>query len=526
MIWQQGGEVLDKAGKKALFAGAQGVKALQLLTDMALKDKSLYPDQTPDTQKMYGLFDAGKMAMIVTGPWQLSDIATTTSPTACRCCRASAASHETISGPDVYMVFNHSDERRRAATEFMAWLHEPAQDAAVGHRRGNLPLSAKTAALPGYKAYAPSTRASTCSSRTSRTPTTSARPSRSTPRSRSPSARRSRPRCSGAAAPRTRSRRRPRPPTKPWASADGAAGAAGGRHRPPAWRRALPENLTGWGFVLPASVLVLGLGFFPVIWSFLLSTKSASGFGPEQSVGLANYRELAHDPEWLDAVSRSLKFTLLYVPTTVLLGLGLALLLNQKIRFIGFYRTCFFVPFVASAAATGVIFLYVLDPQYGIVDNGLAWMGFKRQLFLEDPDWALFLLAPIYTWTAVGFDVLIYLAALQDVPQDQSEAARIDGAGRFAVFRHVVLPAVRPITVLAVVWETINALQFFDLAWTTKRGGPIDATTVIIVYGYKLGFVGGQQGLGAAVACVLFLAIVALVLVQVVYVRRRRIDVF
>ena len=208
--------------------------------------------------------------------------------------------------------------------------------------------------------------------------------------------------------------------------------AAGGRHRPPAWRRALPENLTGWGFVLPASVLVLGLGFFPVIWSFLLSTKAASGFGPERSVGLANYRELAHDQEWLDAVSRSLKFTLLYVPTTVLLGLGLALLLNQKIRFIGFYRTCFFVPFVASAAATGVIFLYVLDPQYGIVDNGIAWMGLPRQQFLDDPDWALFLLAPIYTWTAVGFDVLIYLAALQDVrttrPRPPASTARASSA--------------------------------------------------------------------------------------------------
>jgi multiple sugar transport system permease protein len=304
------------------------------------------------------------------------------------------------------------------------------------------------------------------------------------------------------------------------------ATVARGRPRPPAWRRALPENLTAWSFVLPASVLVLGLGFFPVIWSFLLSTKAASGFGPEHSVGLANYRALANDPEWLSAVDRSLEFTLLYVPTTVALGLALALLLNLKIRFIGFYRTCFFVPFVASAAATGVIFLYVLDPQFGIVDNLIAWMGFKRRLFLDDPDTALFLLAPIYTWTAVGFDVLIYLAALQDVPQDQHEAARIDGAGRFAVFRHVILPAVRPITVLAVVWETINALQFFDLAWTTKRGGPIDATTVIIVYGYKLGFVNGQKGLGAAVACVLFLAIVALVLMQVVYARRRRLDVF
>ena len=295
--------------------------------------------------------------------------------------------------------------------------------------------------------------------------------------------------------------------------------------RPPAWRRALPENLTAWSFVLPASVLVLGLGFFPVIWSFLLSTKSSNGFGPEHGVGLANYRALAHDAEWLAAVKRSLEFTALYVPVTVLLGLGLALLLNQKIRFIGFYRTCFFVPFVASAAATGVIFLYVLDPQYGIVDNVIAWMGLSRQQFLDDPDQALFLLAPIYTWTAVGFDILIYLAALQDVPQDQHEAARIDGAGRFGVFWHVILPAVRPITVLAVVWETINALQFFDIAWATKRGGPIDATTVIIVYGYKLGFVDGQQGLGAAVACVLFVAIVVLVLMQVGYARWRKLDV-
>ena len=112
MIWQQGGEVLDKANKKALFAGPQGVKALQLLTDMALKDKSLYPDQTPDTEKMYGLFDSGKMAMIVTGPWQLSDITDHHVSYGVQVMPGFGGSHETISGPDVYMVFNHSDERR------------------------------------------------------------------------------------------------------------------------------------------------------------------------------------------------------------------------------------------------------------------------------------------------------------------------------------------------------------------------------------------------------------------------------
>ena len=154
MIWQQGGEVLDKSNKKALFAGPQGVKALQLLSDMALKDKSLYPDQTPDTQKMYGLFDSGKMGMVVTGPWQLSDITDHHVSYGVQLMPSFGTSHETISGPDVYMVFNHSDERRAAAVKFLAWLHEPAQDVQWDIGSGNLPLSSKTAALPAYKAYA------------------------------------------------------------------------------------------------------------------------------------------------------------------------------------------------------------------------------------------------------------------------------------------------------------------------------------------------------------------------------------
>jgi multiple sugar transport system substrate-binding protein len=154
MIWQQGGEVLDKSNKKALFAGAQGVKALQLLSDMALKDKSLYADQTPDTQKMYGLFNSGKMAMIVTGPWQLSEITDHHVSYGVQVLPSFGSSHETISGPDVYMVFDHNDERRKAAVTFMSWLHEPAQDVQWDIGSGNLPLSAKTAALPAFKAYA------------------------------------------------------------------------------------------------------------------------------------------------------------------------------------------------------------------------------------------------------------------------------------------------------------------------------------------------------------------------------------
>jgi multiple sugar transport system substrate-binding protein len=153
MIWQQGGEILDKDNMKALFAGAQGVKALQLLADRTLKDKSQYADQTPDSQKMYGLFDSGKMGMVVTGPWQLSDIQDHHISYGIQVMPSFGTSHETISGPDVYMVFNHSDERRKAAVAFLSWLHEPAQDLAWDLGSSNLPLSAKTAALPGFKQY-------------------------------------------------------------------------------------------------------------------------------------------------------------------------------------------------------------------------------------------------------------------------------------------------------------------------------------------------------------------------------------
>jgi multiple sugar transport system substrate-binding protein len=153
MIWQQGGSVLDKDNKKALFAGPEGVKAVQLLADMTLKDKSLYADQTPDTLKMYGLFGSGKMGMVVTGPWQLADIQAHHISYGIQVLPSFNGSHETIAGPDVYMVFNHSDERRKAAVTFLSWLHEPAQDLAWDIGSSNLPLSAKTAALPGFKAY-------------------------------------------------------------------------------------------------------------------------------------------------------------------------------------------------------------------------------------------------------------------------------------------------------------------------------------------------------------------------------------
>jgi multiple sugar transport system permease protein len=286
------------------------------------------------------------------------------------------------------------------------------------------------------------------------------------------------------------------------------------------------EALTGWAFVLPACAVIIGLALFPVVYEAILSTKGEDGFVGTVDVGGANYRTLVDDPEFRDAIVRSLIFIALYVPLTVVIGLALALVLNKPLRGMGIYRTCMFVPFVASAAATGVVFRYILDPQYGLLNNTIAMLGFDRQGLIEDPHRALYVMVPIAMWSAVGFDILLFLAALQDVPPELTEAARIDGAGTFSVFRHVVLPALRPVMLLAIVWETINALQVFDVIYATTRGGPVDSTTTLIVFAYRQAFENRAYGYGAAAGVSLFVGILLLTILQIAYTRRRRLDVF
>jgi multiple sugar transport system permease protein len=285
-------------------------------------------------------------------------------------------------------------------------------------------------------------------------------------------------------------------------------------------------TLTGWAFVLPASLVIIGLALFPVVYEAILSTKGEDGFVGTVDVGGANYRTLVDDPEFHDAIVRSLIFIALYVPLTVGMGLALALVLNKPLRGMGIYRTCMFVPFVASAAATGVVFRYILDPQYGLLNNTIAMLGFDRQGLIEDPHRALYVMVPIAMWSAVGFDILLFLAALQDVPPELTEAAKIDGASTFSVFRHVVLPALRPVMLLAIVWETINALQVFDVIYATTRGGPVDSTTTLIVFAYRQAFENRAYGYGAAAGVSLFVGILSLTILQIAYTRRRRLDVF
>jgi multiple sugar transport system permease protein len=275
-------------------------------------------------------------------------------------------------------------------------------------------------------------------------------------------------------------------------------------------RRARGEGATGWAFVSPSVVLILGLGVVPVVWSLLLSFQVNDLVSPSQWVGLANYQALVKDPAFGSAVAHTLIYTALYVPLSVVAGLAIAIALDRKIALIGLYRTLVFVPFVVSAAAQGVLFSFVLDPEFGVANSLLLKVGLPAQGFFSDPGQALYLLVAISLWSGTGFCVIVYLAGLQGVSTDLVEAARIDGAGRWGVLRHVTLPALTPVTIFLLLFQTINALQVFDLVFVTTKGGPLGSTTVIVYFIWEKAFKTFTAGYSAAAAYTLAVALLVI----------------
>ncbi|WP_437583398.1 carbohydrate ABC transporter permease [Paramicrobacterium sp. CJ85] len=276
----------------------------------------------------------------------------------------------------------------------------------------------------------------------------------------------------------------------------------------------------GWTFVGPASLIVVGLSIFPAVWAFILSLQEWDGFSEPTFIGGDNYARLVADPEFLDSIMHTLFYTILFVPSSVLAGLFLAVALNRRIRFIGIYRTAIFVPFVASAAATGILTTYLFSPQFGVVNNVLRTIGLPAQEWLEDPSQAMIVIAIMSLWGQAAFTTVIYLAALQDIPADLIEAARIDGANRWQTFWRVVWPQLAPVTVFVTIWQMIEAIKLFDLVFTTTKGGPLDATKTIVYFVWERAFKGLEFGYGSAAAYVLFALTLLITLAVVVYSRR------
>jgi len=267
--------------------------------------------------------------------------------------------------------------------------------------------------------------------------------------------------------------------------------------------------------VTPGAAILLLFGAVPIVWSAVMSFQRNNLLtGNTPYVGLRNYRALVHDPVVAQAIQHTLVYTALFVPGAMIVGLFLAIAMNRKIRFISLYRTAAYATMAISTISEAIVFIWLFDPSYGVVNYFLSLVGIPPQQFLNSPSQALFVIVAMTVWGWTGFSVVIYLAALQGVPQVLLDAAAVDGASPWTTFRRVTLPLLSPASLFLAVWLTINALQLFDEVYLSTQGGPLNATTVLVYYLYEQAFQYFNFGYASAIAYLLFLIIIVVTAIQ------------
>lgn len=252
----------------------------------------------------------------------------------------------------------------------------------------------------------------------------------------------------------------------------------------------------------------------PVASSLVLSFSEWDLIGEINWVGLANYTQALADPAVLGALRNTLTFILGYLPSVVIIALGLALLLNRRIRGRVVFRAIYFVPVVTSWVAVSLIWKWLLNPQYGLVNFALGAIGIKGPGWLFDPAWAMTGVILTSVWKDIGFVTVIYLAGLQDIPEPLYEAAALDGATPWQRFWSITFPMLAPTTFFVTTISLISSFQVFDQVWIMTQGGPAGATSVMVELIYKNAFSYYKMGYASAISWVLFALIFAVTIAQ------------
>jgi sn-glycerol 3-phosphate transport system permease protein len=301
------------------------------------------------------------------------------------------------------------------------------------------------------------------------------------------------------------------PPLKAKATAD-----------PPGNRRR--DLLIAAVFLVPNLVLLVVFTYRPLLDNIRLSFTSWNISSPTaEFIGVDNYVEWFTSDDSRQVLWNTVVFTGSAVIGTMVLGLVLALLLDQKLFGRNAVRSLVFAPFVLAGAAVGVAFQFVFDPTFGLIQDLLARVGVGSPAFYQDPDWALFMVTSTYIWKNLGYTFVIYLAALQGRRAELDEAAEIDAASAWTKFRRVTWPQLRPATFFLLITVLLNSFQVFDVISVMTRGGPLGNGTTTMVYQiYQETFVNQRAGFGATVATIMFLALLVITLIQVRVMERGR----
>lgn len=285
-------------------------------------------------------------------------------------------------------------------------------------------------------------------------------------------------------------------------------------------------NRAGWLFVAPA-LLVIGLFFFlPILAALAVSLTdfdlyAVASLGNLRFVGLANYWQLLHSRPFWQAVANTLYFVAAGVPLSICASLGAALLVNSPlVRLPALFRTAFFAPVVTTLPAVALVWRYVLHTRYGVLNYALTAIGLQPLDWLGNPRWAMPAIILFAVWKNFGYNMIIFLAALQAIPADLYEAARLDGTNRWQEFRHVTLPMLAPTALLVSIITVAGYFQLFTEPYVMTQGGPLQSTVSVLYFMYEQGFKWWNLGVGSAVAFLLFLLTLLVTALQLRLARR------
>ncbi|MBE6072664.1 MAG: sugar ABC transporter permease [Clostridium butyricum] len=277
-------------------------------------------------------------------------------------------------------------------------------------------------------------------------------------------------------------------------------------------------NEWGWAYfmVAPTVIGLLILNIIPVIDTLILSFQRAGSFGKNTWIGLENYQKLFTDTEVIQAMMNTFKYSIIVVPFTVIISLVVAVLLNQKIKGVSFYRTIYFLPMVAAPAAIAMVWRWLYNSEYGLINYLISLVGIKGPNWLTDPNLTIISIAIVGIWSSVGYNMVLLLAGLQEIPKDYYEAASIDGASPLKKFFNITLPLVSPTMFFVVVTSIISAFQVFDTIFMMiDRNSPVVTDTQSLVYlFYKHSFVLNDKGYGSAIVMLLLFIIMLVTAVQ------------
>jgi multiple sugar transport system permease protein len=287
-------------------------------------------------------------------------------------------------------------------------------------------------------------------------------------------------------------------------------------------RKARARREAMWGYLMIAPMIIgFGIFFYLALGaSFFISLSKWDILTPPEWVGLANYQKLFANPTFRNALWNTIYYTLLSVPVGLIVSLVLAVALNTNLRFRNLYRLIFFLPVLTMPVAIGVVWNWIYNPDFGILDQFLGLFGAPRIKWLTDPRYAMISLTIMSIWQGSGYGMIIFLAGLQNIPKEYYEAAQIDGATGWDRFRSITLPLLSPTIFFVLVTSLISAFQIFDVVYAMTKGRASDTLRTVVYMIYEEGFKNFRMGSATAVAWVLFAIILVITIIQLRVQRR------